>query len=97
MTIKDGRECIEPDMTPDRQGRIPMICEDGLSMTKASMARFIMFCLKNNVEIYDIHPFNRNYHGCQVSVSIRLKPEQFEAFESETKGKLRKPPTICLN
>lgn len=82
---------------PDYAGRVWMHCEEGLSMTKASMSRFVMFCLRNRIEIGDIHPFNPNHDRCQVSASIRLKPEQFAAFESETGGKLRKPPHISLN
>jgi len=82
---------------PDFYGRVWMHCEDGLTMTKASMARFVMHCLTNNIEIGQIHPFNYRYLRCQVSVSVRLKPEQFSAFEDETGGKLRKPPRISLN
>ena len=82
---------------PDYAGRVWMHCEEGLSMTKASMSRFVMFCLRNRVEIGDIHPFNPNYDRCQVSASVRLKPEQFSAFEAETGGKLREPPRISLN
>lgn len=66
-------------------------------MTKASMARFMMFCLKNHVEIGEIYAFNPNYHGCQVIASVRLKPDQFEAFEKETKAKLSLPPRVVLN
>lgn len=81
----------------DHLGRVWMHCEEGLSMTKASMSRFVMFCLTNGIEIGQIHPFNYRYRGCQVSVSVRLRPEQFAAFEMETKGKLRKPPVLSLN
>ncbi len=81
----------------DYAGRVWMHCEEGLSLSKASMTRFVMFCLCNNIEIGSIHPFNPNYKGSQVSAAIRLKPEQFEAFESETRGKLRKPPRISLS
>ena len=66
-------------------------------MSKASMTRFVMHCLTNNIEIGQIHPFNYHYRNCQVSASVRLKPEQFEDFERETKGRLRKPPRISLN
>ena len=82
---------------PDYAGRVWMHCEEGLSMTKASMSRFVMFCLRNRIEIGSIYPLNPNYERCQVSVSIRLKPEQFAAFEAETGGKLREPPRISLN
>lgn len=66
-------------------------------MTKASMARFVMFCLRNRIEIGTIHPFNPNYDRCRVSASVRLKPEQFASFEDETGGTLREPPRISLN
>jgi hypothetical protein len=88
---------VKPDMTPDVYGRIPMVCESGLAMTKASMTRFVMFCLENNVDILQLHPFNRNHKGCHVSASVRIKPDQIEAFERETGGKLRPPATINLN
>lgn len=82
---------------PDPQGRVWMHCEDGLSMSKASMTRFIMFCLTNSVEIGSIHPFNYRYKNSQVSAAIRIHPDLFQAFETETRGKLRRPPRISLN
>ena len=82
---------------PDPHGRVWMHCEQGLSLTKASMSRFVMFCLLNNVEIGSIHPFSHRFPGSQVSAAIRIKPEQFAAFETETGGKLRKPARISLN
>jgi hypothetical protein len=82
---------------PDLQGRVWMHCEQGLSLSKASMSRFVMFCLLNNIEIGSIYPFNYRYRNSQVSASVLMKPEQFEAFEAETYGKLRKPPRIVLN
>jgi len=82
---------------PDPYGRVWMHCEEGLSLSKASMTRFVMHCLTNHIEIGQIHPFNYRYRDSQVSASVRLKPEQFEGFEKETKGKLRKPPVISLN
>lgn len=88
---------IKPDMTPDHYGRIPMVCESGLSMTKASMARLMMFVLRNNIELLHVHAFNPNFHGCQVSAAVRIKPEQIQAFEAETGGLLTNPPTINLN
>jgi hypothetical protein len=88
---------IKPDMTPDVYGRIPMVCESGLAMTKASMTRFVMFCLENGVDILQLHPFNRRHKGCHVSASVMIKPDQIEAFERETGGKLRPPATINLN
>jgi hypothetical protein len=82
---------------PDYAGRVWMHCEEGLSLSKASMSRFVMFCLTNRIEIGDIYPFAPDYPRSQVSASVRLKPEQFAAFEAETGGKLRKPPRISLN
>lgn len=82
---------------PDPHGRVWMHCEEGLSLSKASMARFVMHCLVNNIEIGQIHPFNYRYPRSQVSASVRLRPEQFEAFEHETKGRLHHPPRVSLN
>ena len=89
--------CPEPGSEADHYGRVWRHCEEGLSMTKASMARFMMFCLKNNVEIGSVHAFNANYNGSQVMAAIRLKPEQSESFEAQTGGKLRRPPRLVLN
>lgn len=88
---------LQKECKPDLQGRVWMHCEEGLNLSKASMSRFIMFCLVNNVEIGDIYVFDRTFPRSSVVVSVRLLPEQFAAFESETKGKLRKPPRINLN
>ena len=74
-----------------------MHCEEGLTLSKASMTRFVMFCLTNKIEIGQIHPFNANFRNSQVIASVRIRPEQFAAFEAETGGKLRKPPTLSLN
>ena len=82
---------------PDPHGRVWMHCEEGLSMTQASMSRFVMFCLSNNVEIGTLHPLNYRYARSQVSASVRIHPELFAAFEAATGGKLRKPPRISLN
>ena len=87
----------EKESNPDPFGRVWMHCEEGLTYSKASMARFMMFCLGNNVEIGSVDAFNANYRGCQVLAAVRLKPEQFESFEKETGGKLRKPPKVNLN
>lgn len=81
----------------DIYGRVWMHCEEGLAMTKASTSRFLMFCLKNRVEIGDVYAFSPSYHGSAVIASVRLRPDQFQAFEAETGGKLRKPPKIKLN
>ena len=78
----------------DPYGRVWMHCEEGLSLTKASMSRFVMFCLENNIEIGSIWPFNYKHKGCQVCVAVRIHPSQFPEFEQVTKGKLRKPATI---
>ena len=82
---------------PDPYGRVWMHCEQGLSLSKASMSRFVMYCLTNNIEIGDIYVFDYRFRNSQVSVSVRLQPEKFEEFERETKGKLRKPPVMSLN
>lgn len=82
---------------PDYAGRVWMHSEEGLNLSKSSMTRFVMFCLTNNVEIGSLHPFNRNFPRSQVSAAVRLKPDQFAAFESETGGKLQPPPRISLN
>lgn len=81
----------------DSFGRVWMHCDKGLSMSRASMSRLMMFCLPNNVEIGSIHPFNYRFRNSQVSVSVRLRPDQFLQFEEETRGKLREPPRISLN
>ena len=82
---------------PDPHGRVWMHCEEGLTLSKASMSRFVMYCLTHNVEIGDIHPFNHHFPRSQVSASVRIRPEQFEDFEAQTGGKLREPPRISLN
>jgi hypothetical protein len=97
MKVTDESRLIKPDLTPDMYGRVPKICESGLAMTKASMSRFVMFCLKNGVDIKQIHPSNRNYHGCHVSAVVRIHPDLVRLFEAETGGKLRDPATLNLN
>lgn len=82
---------------PDPFGRVWMHCETGLSYSKASLARFMMFCLGNNVEIGSVDAFNPRYKRCQVSAAICLKPEQFAAFEEATGGKLREPSVLKLS
>ena len=81
----------------DHAGRVWMHCEEGLSFSKASMSRFMMFCLAHSVEIGSVHAFNPKFGGSQVSAAIRLRPDQFAAFETATRGKLRKTPVINLN
>ncbi len=81
----------------DQYGRVWMHCEEGLSLSKASMTRFVMYCLTNHIEIGQIQPFNYRYRNSQVSATVRLKPDQFAEFETATKGRLRRPPTISVN
>lgn len=82
---------------PDPFGRVWMHCEEGLSMSKASLARFMVFCLTNRVEMGSVSAFQPSYSRSSVLASVRLKPEQFADFERETGGKLRKPPRVKLN
>lgn len=89
--------CDDQTDPRDFYGRVWRNCESGLSLTKASMGRFIMFVLRNNVEIGDLYVFDPKFHGSRVLASLRLRPDQFEAFEQETGGKLRKPAKIDLN
>ena len=74
-----------------------MHCDEGLSLSKASMGRFMAFCLANRVEIGDVYPFAPDYPRSQVSAAIRLRPDQFSNFEAQTGGKLRKPPRLVLS
>jgi hypothetical protein len=90
-------QCRKKELSkPDYAGRVWMHCEEGLNFSKASMSRFVMFCLANNVEIGEIHPFTTSPRS-QVLASVRIHPSLFEAFEKETGGKLHKPPTIKLS
>ncbi len=66
-------------------------------MSKPSLARFMTYCLQNRVEIGQIGAFQARYARSLVIATVRLKPEQFEAFERETGGKLSEPPNIALN
>jgi hypothetical protein len=91
-------KCWEAEQNkPDLYGRVWMHCEEGLNMGKASMARFMVFCLSQRVEIGSIYAFSPSYARSVVIASVRLRPDQFEAFERETGGKLRNPPRIVLN
>lgn len=81
----------------DMYGRVWMHCESGLSMTKASAGRLMFFCLKNRVLIGEADACRPEYHGCAVSVSVRLRPDQFEMFEVATGGKLKKPAVLKLS
>ena len=82
---------------PDPYGRVWMHCEQGLSMSKASLARFLSFCLTGNVEIGSVSAFQPRYSRSLVLAAVRLLACQFEAFERETGGKLREPPKVHLN
>lgn len=84
-------------MAEDPWGRVWMHCDSGLTYTKASMARFMMFCLGNNVEFGSVMAFAPEHRGCQVSAAIRIHPSLFEAFHKETGGELRYPPVLKLN
>lgn len=82
---------------PDPYGRVWMHCESGLTFTKASVARFVMFCLTENIEIGAIRPFNAKFPGCLLMATVRIKSDQVCAFEAATGGKLRLPPKININ
>lgn len=82
---------------PDIYGRVWMHCDSGLSMTKASTTRFIQFVLKNRVEIGTLYAFDPRYNHSLVLASIRIRPDQINAFEQETGGKLRPPIEVHLN
>lgn len=82
---------------PDPYGRVWMHCESGLTFTKASVTRFVMFCLSEQIKIGEIRPFNPKYPGCLLMATVRIKPDQVRAFEAETGGKLTFPPKINLN
>lgn len=84
-------------MAEDPWGRVWMHCDSGLNLSKASMARFMMFCLTNKVELGSISAFAPEYPRCQVSAAIRIHPSLIDAFEKETGGKLRPPPKLSLN
>lgn len=81
----------------DYKGRMWMHCESGLTLTKASMSRMIMFCLTNDVEIGDIYAMSPDYPRSQVLVSVFIHPTKVGAFEDETGGKLRLPPIMKVN
>lgn len=84
-------------MEEDPFGRIWMHCDSGLTYTKASLSRFMIFCLGNNVEFGRIAAFAPEYRGCQVSAVIRIHPSLVSAFEEQTGGKLKWPPKLKLN
>jgi hypothetical protein len=89
---------IQPQPNPpDAFGRIIMHCEQGLSLTKASMTRFIMHCLQNDIEILQTWAFNKNFRGSLVCVVVRIRPDQVEEFEIKTGGKLRLPVQVHIN
>jgi hypothetical protein len=97
LTVYYERSEDRDEQTPDHFGRVWMHCEEGLSYSKASMSRFMMFVLKHQIEIGSIYAFNPKYERSAVLASIKLKPEQFDAFEKETGGKLRLPARLAVN
>ena len=66
-------------------------------MSNASLARFMSFCLKNNVKLGSVDAFQPSYSRSRVMAAVRLRPEQFDAFERETGGRLSEPPKLNLN
>lgn len=90
---------MQEQSEPDPYGRVWMHCDCGLSFTKSSMTRFIMFCVGNNVEIGDIMVFGGNPPPPKAAVvaSVRIHPDKIGAFERETGGTLKRPPKVCLN
>ena len=82
---------------PDPFGRVAMHCETGLALNKASMSRFMLFCLSNNVEVYQISAFNPRYRNSLVTAALKIRPDQVAEFEFATGGKLRLPPKIKVN
>lgn len=82
---------------PDHLGRVWRHCESGLSLTAASLSRFMLFALRNRVEVGEVYAFSPKYIRSLVLASVRLRPDQFEAFERETGGTLREPPRAHLN
>lgn len=91
-------KCAEAERTKlDPRGRVWMHCETGLSLTKASLARFTLFCLRNDIQIGDLWAFNAKYDRSLVCASIKIRPDQFEEFSRTTGGKLCEPPRIKLN
>ena len=85
------------DNKADHAGRVWMHCESGLANNPTSMSRFIMFVLKNRILIGNLYAFNPEYKNSLVVASVRIRPDQVEAFEKETKGQLRPPPEVHLN
>lgn len=81
----------------DYLGRVWMHCDSGLSLTKASMARFMIYCLKNNILIGDIYALNPKYERSLVCAAVCLRPEHIEEFTRETGGVLTEPAVFKLN
>lgn len=91
-------KCWEQEQTkPDPFGRVWMHVEEGLTFTEKSVARLMMHCMANGIEVGQVWAFNPRYPRSQVSATVRLRPDQFEEFERATKGKLRKPPVVRVN
>jgi len=79
---------------PDPLGRVWMHSEEGLIFTERCLGRLMMHCMANGIEVGTVWAFNPKYRRSQVCASVRLRPDQFEEFEKETGGKLRKPPVV---
>lgn len=90
--------CYQKQATePDPFGRVWMHCESGLRFNKASVSRFVMFCMENDIEIGSIHPFDRHYPSSVVMASVLIKPDLIAPLEAAARCKLRPPPRIKLN
>ena len=87
----------EKESKPDHLGRVWMHCDEGLNYSKASMTRFVMFCLGNYIEIGSIHAYSPEFKGSHVSATVRIYPDMFEAFTDMTGGKLTEPPVVSLD
>lgn len=94
---KPCSSALERSSRPDPWGRVWMHCEEGLNLSKASMARFVVHCLQNNIEIGRLDPINPNFSRSLVCASVKLKPCQFKEFEKQTGGKLSEPPKLTCN
>lgn len=83
---------------PDPHGRIWMHCEEGLNYSAASLSRFMLFILANNIELGSVYAFaGGKYPREQVCAAVLIHPDKITMFEVEVRAKLRKPPTLVLN
>lgn len=84
-------KCWEKEQSkPDPYGREWMHCEEGLNFSKASMSRFIMFCLANNVEIGDFIPL--------IVTILAVKSQQPFVFIQAYLKRLKKKLVVnCTN